>query len=545
MLQKKHQHPLPIHAKKKPLLLIGGRDSQKLSGLDIDIQVASSMGVDMYAIETFDSMQSASGVKSIKVKGRDAFKKSLKQVPFSPHECVVKVGALGDHAFLKDIVESFERATIVLDPVLGASNGGAFVDLASFVGLLKKVENKISWITPNIDEWHAISKQEGLEFKHVLLKGGHGLNPGELIWFKANNMFLKLNNEELMIENAKLNVRGTGCGFASFLACGLALGFEELDAVVLAKSKIHQGMRLSEKQDDGQYKLHVSQNMLEADDLCHIETTSDAFFESEKLSDVGSDENLNSVMRSSSMRSDQGGLYQKSGGVLKKLRRVFFGEAQRRDDLAFGLRKRDLNSHQTLRLYPIFNRAHWLSCNGFDMAQLRIKDLEGKALEQEIQKGIALAKDKNIRLYINDEWKLAIKLGGYGAHLGQEDLDALSAEDLKQIASQGLKLGISTHGYFEAARAKSLNPSYVALGPIFETQLKKMNVQPQGVQVLKQWRQLFPNIPLVAIGGITIENTSTDVTRYADYISMVRDITLHPNPQTRINQWNEKLKSTK
>lgn len=114
---------------------------------------------------------------------------------------------------------------------------------------------------------------------------------------------------------------------------------------------------------------------------------------------------------------------------------------------------------------------------GVTTIQLRIKNQPDEQVEADIIAAIALGKRYNARLFINDYWRLAVKHGAYGVHLGQEDLDST---DLAAIHRAGLRLGVSTHDDAELARAKAVQPSYIALGHIFPTQTKDMPSAPRG-----------------------------------------------------------------
>lgn len=193
-------------------------------------------------------------------------------------------------------------------------------------------------------------------------------------------------------------------------------------------------------------------------------------------------------------------------------------------------------------LYPIVDSFEWikrLAPLNLHILQLRIKELKGNNLETEIARSIETAKKYGCRLFINDYWKLAIKHSAYGVHLGQGDL---IGADLEKIAGAGLRLGISSHCHFELCKAFSLKPSYVAFGPVFETKLKKMPFPPQGAGRLKFYRSLI-DIPLVAIGGITIENSGEVLEAEPDFIAVVRDITQSQNPEERVRQWQELLET--
>ncbi len=113
-------------------------------------------------------------------------------------------------------------------------------------------------------------------------------------------------------------------------------------------------------------------------------------------------------------------------------------------------------------------------------------------------------------------------------HLGQEDL---ATADLKAIRRAGLKLGISTHDEAELARALEAEPDYIALGPIYPTILKKMKFAPQGLPRIGEWKKKIGKIPLVAIGGITLERAEGVLAAGADSAAVVTDITLNPIPR--------------
>ncbi len=158
-----------------------------------------------------------------------------------------------------------------------------------------------------------------------------------------------------------------------------------------------------------------------------------------------------------------------------------------------------------LGLYPIVDRAHKLKPlyeAGVTTAQLRVKDMEGEVLKAEIKKAIELSKAYNVRFFLNDYWQLAIKYGAYGVHLGQEDIQEA---DIEAIYHAGLRLGISSHTPKEIEIALGFEPSYLAIGPIFEPISKKMAYENVGIENLKRW-SAYVDYPIVAIGGITLKN---------------------------------------
>ena len=158
-----------------------------------------------------------------------------------------------------------------------------------------------------------------------------------------------------------------------------------------------------------------------------------------------------------------------------------------------------------LGVYPIVDRTDKLEplykC-GITTAQLRVKDMRGDELEKEIVEAIKISQKYNARFFVNDFWELAIKHGAYGIHLGQEDI--LEA-DIEAIYRADIRLGISTHTTDEIKIALNIEPSYVAIGPIFETQTKKMIYNLVGIERLKEWAEMV-DYPIVAIAGIKLYN---------------------------------------
>lgn len=187
-----------------------------------------------------------------------------------------------------------------------------------------------------------------------------------------------------------------------------------------------------------------------------------------------------------------------------------------------------------LGLYPVVDSFAWVELLlnvGVKTIQLRIKE-QTETLEKEIQRSIALAKKHNATLYINDYWELALKFEADGVHLGQSDLDTA---DIAAIRKRGLLLGVSTHCYYEVAKAHAINPSYIAIGPIYPTTSKEMPFLAQGIDRLKRWQRTL-NYPLVAIGGINIERMSDVVTTGVQGVALISAITKAQDPRGATEQ---------
>ncbi|XBS71769.1 thiamine phosphate synthase [Acerihabitans sp. KWT182] len=182
-----------------------------------------------------------------------------------------------------------------------------------------------------------------------------------------------------------------------------------------------------------------------------------------------------------------------------------------------------------LGLYPVVDSLAWivrLLDAGVTTLQLRIKDQPAELVEPDIEAAVLLGRKYQARIFINDYWRLAVKHGAYGVHLGQEDMDTA---DLSVIQRAGLRLGLSTHDDDELARALSFRPSYIALGHIFPTQTKIMPSQPQGLADLRRMAAGLTNIPTVAIGGISIDRVDEVMDCGVGSVAVVSAITKAPD----------------
>jgi thiamine-phosphate pyrophosphorylase len=186
--------------------------------------------------------------------------------------------------------------------------------------------------------------------------------------------------------------------------------------------------------------------------------------------------------------------------------------------------------------YPILPDAAWvarIAGQGAKFIQLRVKQAEPAAIKTEIARALALASAQGCQLVVNDYWREAIDLGADFVHLGQGDL---AGADLDTIRSAGIKLGISTHSLAELDAALAAEPDYVALGPIYQTKLKVMPWQPQGLARIGEWRARIA-CPVVAIGGITLERAPEVLAAGATSAAVVTDIVMNDDPERRTRDW--------
>ena len=184
--------------------------------------------------------------------------------------------------------------------------------------------------------------------------------------------------------------------------------------------------------------------------------------------------------------------------------------------------------------YPVVPDAAWVQRLldwGVRTIQLRIKaaDHTPAEIEREVRAAVEAGRAvPGAQVFINDHWQLALAAGAYGVHLGQEDLDTA---DIEALRNAGLRLGLSTHTPAELARAHAVQPSYLAIGPIYPTTLKVMPYEPVGLARLKDWAVQGAPYPVVAIGGISLALLPGVMACGVDGVAVVSAVTLAADPQ--------------
>ncbi|PEK94095.1 thiamine phosphate synthase [Bacillus mycoides] len=134
----------------------------------------------------------------------------------------------------------------------------------------------------------------------------------------------------------------------------------------------------------------------------------------------------------------------------------------------------------------------------------------------------ALCKEYGVPFIVNDDVKLALELDADGVHVGQDDEGITSVR--KKMGDK--IIGVSTHTIEEARWAIENGADYLGVGPIFPTSTKKDTKAVQGTKGLKYFREQEITIPIVGIGGITIENTASVIEAGADGVSVISAISL-------------------
>ena len=162
-----------------------------------------------------------------------------------------------------------------------------------------------------------------------------------------------------------------------------------------------------------------------------------------------------------------------------------------------------------------------LSDCGATLIQLREKSDSPSKFLAEAEAALVVARDRGVKLVINDRVDIALALRADGVHLGQDDIPPQAA---KRILGSNAIIGFSTHNLEQARLAAQMPLDYVALGPIFPTNTKLSSNPAVGLEGLARVREIIGAIPLVAIGGITSQNMRSVIKAGADAVAVISSL---------------------
>ena len=159
---------------------------------------------------------------------------------------------------------------------------------------------------------------------------------------------------------------------------------------------------------------------------------------------------------------------------------------------------------------------------GVDWIQLREKDLPGRSLAELLREALRRVPAR-CRIVLNDRLDVACALGAGGVHLGRE---SLSVEDARRLvggrgATQDFLVGASTHSLAAALSAEKAGADYLVFGPVYATPSKAQYGPPQGIERLREVCHAV-SLPVLAIGGITVENARACLEAGAAGIAAIR-----------------------
>jgi thiamine-phosphate pyrophosphorylase len=188
---------------------------------------------------------------------------------------------------------------------------------------------------------------------------------------------------------------------------------------------------------------------------------------------------------------------------------------------------------------PVEDCAQELADAGVRLLQYRAKDVPALHMLTVSRKLASLIIPRGASFIVNDRPDIAILADATGVHVGQEDLGVESA---REVVGKEILVGVSTHNLEQFQAAAETSADYIAVGPVFATS-SKVNPDPVvGTEFVRRVRDLSDK-PIVAIGGITLENAASVIKAGADCVAVISDILRAPDRGRRAKQYLEILGS--
>jgi hydroxymethylpyrimidine/phosphomethylpyrimidine kinase len=244
-----------IMALKPPVVLtIAGFDPGSGAGITADIKTIAAHGCYGVACITALTVQSTGGVRRVETVDAGLVTETLAELASDVEIAAVHVGMLGSGKVVRAIADFLEQQKlpgIVLDPILKSSSGADLLDAAGARLLTEKLIPLATVLTPNVDEASALTglavtdpeqmraaarKLHEMGASAVVITGGHLEKAIDLLSFTSSRGI-----QQELFKSARLksnSTHGTGCAFATAVACHLALGRGLPEAVLLAKAYV-------------------------------------------------------------------------------------------------------------------------------------------------------------------------------------------------------------------------------------------------------------------------------------------------------------------
>jgi thiamine-phosphate pyrophosphorylase len=178
---------------------------------------------------------------------------------------------------------------------------------------------------------------------------------------------------------------------------------------------------------------------------------------------------------------------------------------------------------------------------GVRLLQYRNKTAAARQLlERSRELANALA-PRGVSFVVNDRPDVAAMAGADGVHVGQDDIEVESA---RRVIGPEKWVGVSTHNLAQFEEAARSSADYIAVGPIFATS-SKANPDPLvGVELVRQVRPLTEK-PIVAIGGISLEQAAAVIEAGADSVAVISGIWSAPDPAERAREYLEAVRTAR
>jgi thiamine-phosphate pyrophosphorylase len=175
---------------------------------------------------------------------------------------------------------------------------------------------------------------------------------------------------------------------------------------------------------------------------------------------------------------------------------------------------------------------------GAHLLQIRAKHLASGPFLNLCDDLVRAAEPYRASIIVNDRADLAVLAKAAGVHVGQEDLIPL---DARRVVGPAAIVGFSTHTVAQIEAAVREPISYLAVGPVFGTTTKETGYSAVGLDLVSIAARLAGDLPVVAIGGITLETASSVLEAGATSVAVIGDLLAQGNPQGRVAAYLQRL----
>jgi thiamine-phosphate pyrophosphorylase len=175
---------------------------------------------------------------------------------------------------------------------------------------------------------------------------------------------------------------------------------------------------------------------------------------------------------------------------------------------------------------------------GARLLQVRAKTLGSRAFVELADACVSAARPCNASIIINDRVDIARLSGAAGVHLGQDDLSPTAA---RRLLGDRAIVGASTHTVQQIEATLREPVSYVAIGPVFSTASKDTGYDAVGLTLVSTAARLAGQVPVVAIGGITLDNASSVIAAGAASVAVIGDLLAGGDPERRTRAFLQRL----
>jgi thiamine-phosphate pyrophosphorylase len=177
---------------------------------------------------------------------------------------------------------------------------------------------------------------------------------------------------------------------------------------------------------------------------------------------------------------------------------------------------------------------------GATLIQLRAKQLGSAAFLDLADAAVRLVGPYHASIIVNDRADIALMCAAAGVHVGQDDLPPSAA---RRMLGERAVVGLSTHNMDQVERALREPISYVAVGPVFGTHSKETGYAAVGLELVESAARLAGELPVVALGGITLENARSVIEAGATSVAVISDLLVGNDPRGRAQAFLQGLTS--